>query len=252
MDSTARSTAPPSRITARALILLTILFGAGSLVVLLAYLFFGSLGVIDLGLDETERLVFDGALCLLFFVQHSGMVRGSFRSLSRRFLRDEYFGAFFSIVSGVVLLAMILLWQESDKTLLTLQGAWRWPARALYFLSLYGFARGVRALGTFDTFGIRAVIRHVRGKEPPSVPFTVRGPYRRVRHPLYLFSLLLIWSQPDLTAERLLFNLLWTAWIVVGSILEERDLVAAFGDDYRAYRRDVPMLIPRLTRRRPD
>lgn len=75
--------------------------------------------------------------------------------------------------------------------------------------------------------------------------FVVRGLYRWVRHPLYLFMILMIWSCPDLTSDRLLFNGLWTVWIVIGSILEERDLVSEFGNAYREYQRKVPMLIPR-------
>jgi protein-S-isoprenylcysteine O-methyltransferase Ste14 len=75
--------------------------------------------------------------------------------------------------------------------------------------------------------------------------FVVKGPYRWVRHPLYLFMTLMIWSCPDLTADRLLFNGLWTVWIVIGSILEERDLVLEFGDVYREYQQTVPMFIPR-------
>jgi protein-S-isoprenylcysteine O-methyltransferase Ste14 len=75
--------------------------------------------------------------------------------------------------------------------------------------------------------------------------FVVRGPYRWVRHPLYLFMILMIWSCPDLTSDRLLFNGLWTVWIAIGSIFEERDLVSEFGNAYREYQRKVPMLIPR-------
>ena len=35
-----------------------------------------------------------------------------------------------------------------------------------------------------------------------------------------------------------------TAWIVIGTMLEERDLVATIGPEYRAYQRSVPMLLP--------
>ena len=72
----------------------------------------------------------------------------------------------------------------------------------------------------------------------------VQGAYRWVRHPLYFVALLMIWSYPVLTVDRLLFNMLWTAWIVVGAVLEERDLTADFGNDYRKYQRNVPMLLP--------
>ncbi len=42
----------------------------------------------------------------------------------------------------------------------------------------------------------------------------------------------------------MLFNILWTAYIIVGTLLEERDLGAVLGDEYRDYQRNVPMLIP--------
>lgn len=56
--------------------------------------------------------------------------------------------------------------------------------------------------------------------------------------------LVLIWSTPNLTADRLLFNLLWSIWIVFGARLEEKDLVAEFGESYRYYQETVPMLLP--------
>jgi protein-S-isoprenylcysteine O-methyltransferase Ste14 len=65
-----------------------------------------------------------------------------------------------------------------------------------------------------------------------------------VRHPLYFSILLLFWCYPDLTLDRLLFDILWTAWICVGTMWEETDLTNEFGDAYRQYRRTVPMLIP--------
>ena len=76
------------------------------------------------------------------------------------------------------------------------------------------------------------------------MPLAIRGPYRWVRHPLYSFVLLLIWSCPDLSVDRIMFNVLMTGWIVVGTYLEERDLVDEFGDDYQEYQRRVPMLVP--------
>ncbi len=48
--------------------------------------------------------------------------------------------------------------------------------------------------------------------------------------------------------DRLLFNILWTVWIVVATLLEERDLVDDFGEGYLDYQRKVPMLFPRSLR----
>ncbi len=61
---------------------------------------------------------------------------------------------------------------------------------------------------------------------------------------MYLFVLIVIWSGTAITADKLLFNVLWTLWILIGAVLEERDLVADFGDLYRKYQREVPMIIP--------
>jgi protein-S-isoprenylcysteine O-methyltransferase Ste14 len=80
------------------------------------------------------------------------------------------------------------------------------------------------------------------------MPFTVRGPYCLIRHPLYFFTILMIWSCPDLTTDRLMFSITWTFWIIAGAYFEERDLIHEFGDAYREYRSAVPMVIPRRIR----
>jgi hypothetical protein len=86
--------------------------------------------------------------------------------------------------------------------------------------------------------------RGMRGTVEPAAVFVVRGPYRWVRHPWYAAVSAVVWSCPGLTADRLLFNVLWTGWICLGAMLEEADLVAEFGDTYETYRRRVAMLIP--------
>jgi methanethiol S-methyltransferase len=111
-------------------------------------------------------------------------------------------------------------------------------------VAVVGFVWGVRSLRCFDPFGRLALQASLRGITPPPLAFVAEGAYRVVRHPLYLFMLVLIWSTPRFSTDQLLFNLLWTLWIVVGTKLEERDLVAEFGDTYRHYQRSVPMLIP--------
>jgi protein-S-isoprenylcysteine O-methyltransferase Ste14 len=116
-------------------------------------------------------------------------------------------------------------------------------ARAAFFASIAGIVWSSRSLGSFDTFGFRPVLYRLRGKTLPAPRLIVRGPYRWVRHPIYLFSILMIWSTPDLSADRLLFNALWTVWILIGTLLEERDLTAELGEAYRQYQREVPMLV---------
>lgn len=74
----------------------------------------------------------------------------------------------------------------------------------------------------------------------------VSGLYRYMRHPLYTFSMILLWFMPVVSRNYLLLVGLMTAYFIAGSILEERRLQADFGDAYAAYQRTVPRFFPRL------
>lgn len=232
------------RYTAYVLIYSAIIFGWSSLAAFAAFLFFGSLSVVNLGMNDVTAILFDTGLSLLFFIQHSILVRKSFRRWTTGFMPEEYYRAFYAITSGIVLLITVVLWQKTAYSLPAVTGLFRLTFLLLFLISIAGFIWGSRSLKHFDPLGIRSVLNHLRGREPRQTHFIARGAYRWVRHPLYLFGLLMIWSSPDLTADRMLFNILWTLWIVTGAIFEERDLVDEFGDEYREYQQKVPMLIP--------
>jgi protein-S-isoprenylcysteine O-methyltransferase Ste14 len=226
-----------------------LLLGGGSLVVFTLFLYFGSFNLVNLGLGQGGLLLLDAGLSLLFFLQHSGMVRRKFRRSLATIMPEEYYAALYAIASGAALLAVIFFWQEGALLVATPPGLLRWSLRVLFCLAIAGFLWCGMSLKYFDPFGIGPLLgRH--GAKPEQVTLTITGPYRLVRHPLYLLNIVMIWSFPDLTTDRLLFNLLWTGWIVVGAYLEERDLVDEFGDSYREYRRRVPMLIPGLSGRK--
>jgi protein-S-isoprenylcysteine O-methyltransferase Ste14 len=233
------------------IISLAVLFGGGSLILFLLFLLAGSWELVSLNLGPNEVFWWDTGLCIAFFFQHSGMVRNSFRQRLARSLAAAYEGAVYAIASGIALLVLMILWQKSDLNVTETRGVLRWLFYTGYLLSFAGFIWGTRALGAFDPYGLRPVLGRLRGKKPRPIPFVVKGPYRWVRHPLYLLMILMIWACPDLTADRLVFNGMWTVWIVIGSILEERDLVLEFGDVYREYQRRVAMLIPGLFRPLP-
>jgi protein-S-isoprenylcysteine O-methyltransferase Ste14 len=223
---------------------LAILLGGGSLLLLGVFLVLGSFTVLDFNLSLPAALVLDGGLCLAFFIQHSGMVRRSFQRRFDAIASRHYRNALYAIVSGIMLLTLLLLWQRTEPVVISIQGPWRWCLHVALLAAFAGFLWGVRSLGAFDALGIEPVLARVGNKPAQAMPLAVRGAYRWVRHPLYTSSLLLIWSQPDLTYDRILFNVTWTLWVIVGAWLEERDLVANFGDSYLAYQRNVPMLIP--------
>jgi methanethiol S-methyltransferase len=226
------------------LMFLSVCIGGGSLVLFVYFVLFGAPLTVTIARSQPVRLAWDALLCLVFFLQHSGMIRRGVKDRTTGRIPAAHYPALYSIASGVALIALVLLWQPSDRFLFRLGGAGRWLSFCVALVAVVGFVWGVRSLRWFDPFGRLALQAGSRGSPPPAAVFVVEGAYRVVRHPLYLFMLVLIWSTPRFSTDQLLFNLLWTLWIVVGTRLEERDLVADFGESYRRYQQSVPMLIP--------
>ena len=138
----------------------------------------------------------------------------------------------------------MVLWQRTDQHVMVLTGVLRWIVLACGALAGVVLVVSFYALWPVDMLGVRPIWLHLRARTMPASPFVVRGPYRFVRHPLYSCVIVLLWATPDMTADRLLLAASWSAWICIGALLEERDLVADFGDAYRRYQRQVPMLVP--------
>ncbi len=228
----------------RLLISLSVGTGGGSLALFAYFLLFGVPFAVEITHSHAARLAWDSLLCGIFFLQHSGMIRRGAKERMAKRVPVIYYPAVYSIASGTALFALILLWQPTNQFLFRLHGPACWLSVCLSVLAIAGFAWGVHSLHGFDPFGTLPLKARLRGTSPPPPAFVARGPYRYVRHPLYLFMLLLIWSTPRLSTDQLVFNVLWTAWIIVGTKLEERDLLVDFGQTYRRYQLSVPMLIP--------
>ncbi len=231
-----------TRLADASILILSVLFGVGSVVM---FALLQSVHYVVIGWPDSYALPWDALLSLAFFAQHSGMVRRPVRARLAAIVPARYQGALYSIASGVVLALVVVLWQPSETRIWVLQGVVRWIAQALGIVAVAAFVASAVALRrSFDPLGLAPIRAHLRGRVPREGDFVVRGPYLWVRHPLYACVVVLLWTNPDVTADGLVLSLLWTIWIWVGATLEERDLVSEFGEAYRAYQRQVPMLIP--------
>jgi protein-S-isoprenylcysteine O-methyltransferase Ste14 len=99
----------------------------------------------------------------------------------------------------------------------------------------------------FDLFGTRQVWFYLRGREYQGLPFRVPSLYKNVRHPLYIGWMIAFWATPTMSAGHLLFAAVMTGYMASAAMVEERDLIAHFGEQYQEYRRRVPMFVPRWT-----
>ncbi|WP_421865556.1 methyltransferase family protein [Motiliproteus sp.] len=147
-----------------------------------------------------------------------------------------------------VLLLLPLLWlylQASGPLLLQWSGWTGWLMNGIAVAALVGFFSTSGDYSMAEFSGSRQWrLRHFGARDPDQQAVLKLGRWhRRVRHPWYFLALVLIWSRP-MDAAQLLLSVLATLYFVVGSRLEERKLIAQFGEAYRQYCRQVPGLIP--------
>ena len=228
------------------------ILGQVSGIMLALFLFLGSFTIIDLGLSARDALLIDAFLSIIFFLQHSIMVRRGFKQWLGKYMPDVYHRAFYGLTSAIALLIVLVFWQKSSILVARVDGIIFWLLRALFFLCLAGFFWGSKSLGSFDALGVKPLMRYISNRLGKPQQIIAEGPYKCSRHPLYLFLIIIIWACPVLTMDRLIFNIMWTFWIVIGTYLEDRDLHREFGSQYLEYSSRVPMFIPyRIPRNKP-
>jgi protein-S-isoprenylcysteine O-methyltransferase Ste14 len=190
-------------------------------------------------------LVIDTLLLGLFAIQHSVMARPAFKRWWTRFVPHAVERTTYVLLASLVLVALFVHWHPILAPVWSVTN----PAGILAIQVVFWLGYGLVLLSTFllnhfELFGLRQVWARLRGRELPAPQFRTPFLYKRTRHPLYLGFLLAFWAAPTMTAGHLLFAVATTGYILIGIWLEERDLIALFGDQYRRYREQVSMLIP--------
>ena len=192
-------------------------------------------------------LAIDLLLLALFAVQHSGMARPAFKRWWTRYVPVAAERSTYVLVSSLALILLFWQWRTLAQPVWSIHSK---PARwALYALAAAGWLLVLSStflIDHFGLFGLRQVWSHAQGLDTQhDGAFVTRAFYRLVRHPLMLGFLIAFWAAPDMSQGHLLFALMTTGYILLAvKCLEERDLVAQFGDTYRSYQREVPMLLP--------
>jgi len=197
-----------------------------------------------------EALLINTALLGLFAAQHSIMARPAFKRWWTRLVPQSVERATYVLFASA-LLALLLwqwrpipatVWAANDPIAVTALEIVFWLGWALVLVSTF-------LINHFELFGLAQVVAFFRGRKPTRPVFRTPSLYRWVRHPLYLGFLLAFWAAPVMSAGHLLFAIATTGYILLGIFLEERDLIAEFGDQYRRYRATVGMLVPTPWRR---
>jgi protein-S-isoprenylcysteine O-methyltransferase Ste14 len=194
-----------------------------------------------------QALLVNLALLGVFGLQHSVMARPAFKRWITRAISPAIERSTYVLFTNLALILMFWAWQPMGGVIWDVQD----PAGRAVLYGLFAFGWLLVLVTTFlinhfDLFGLRQVWLYLLGRPYTHLRFVTPGPYRLVRHPLYVGWFFAFWATPTMTGAHLVFAVVTTIYILVAIQLEERDLLDAHGADYANYRARVPMLLPRL------
>jgi len=231
-------------------------YAAGAYLLFLAVLgytigFFAGAGV-PRGIDQGPRspwplaVAVDLLLLLLFAVQHSVMARPWFKRRWTRLVPVPAERATYVLCASLLLVLLFWQWRPVGGTVWHVSGPAAGVLAGVYAAGWVVAVGSTFIIDHFDLFGLRQAYLHARGAAYRPPPFTERGLYRWVRHPLMAGFVIAFWAAPVMTVGHLLFAAAATGYILVGITFEERDAGRDLGETYRAYQDRVPALVPAL------
>ena len=192
-----------------------------------------------------KALVIDTLLLGIFAIQHSGMARQGFKKAWKKVIPQPIERSTYVLFTNLALILLFWQWQPLGITLWDVSGTLLEPV----LWCLCGLGWLIVLLSTFmvnhfDLFGLQQVFFNLFGKDSEELKFKVSGFYKYVRHPIYLGFIIAFWSTPVMTLAHFTFAFGTFGYILIGIFLEEKDLLALYGNQYQEYKQKVSMLIP--------
>jgi methanethiol S-methyltransferase len=187
------------------------------------------------------------ASLVVWCVLHSAMISQSAISLSKALLKDrvKYYRLFYNAIAALTLLPILAILYSMPKIAYF---EWTGYSRLLQLLlisfGLFFLIAGAKSYDGLQFLGLRQIMskKHRVGLSESGGLHT-DGILNVTRHPWYLSGLLVLWGR-DIDSAALIVNIVFSAYLVLGALLEERKLVHEFGEDYLVYQSRVSMLFP--------
>jgi protein-S-isoprenylcysteine O-methyltransferase Ste14 len=176
---------------------------------------------------DSSALAFDAVLFSVFAMHHSGFARTRVRDWLSRLVPERLLRSVYVWIASLLLVTVCAAWMPVGGEMYRHAGWLSVPHALVQLVGIWLIARSVRTIDPLDLAGIR--------RQSASGGLQIGGPYRLVRHPLYLGWVLAVFGPALMTADRLAFAAISTAYLVIAIPWEERSLRAAFGSEYERY-----------------
>ncbi len=185
-------------------------------------------------------VVVDGLLSLAFVIPHSLLLWPPCSQRLKRWIRAEFYGCLYCVVTCVSLLVLFHNWRGASGVVWDLQGTARRFVQGAFVFSWVALFYSLHLTGLGYQTGLTQWWHWVQRRRLPRREFHARGIYRVMRHPVYLSFLGLIWFTPRMSYDHAILTGIWTVYIFLGSYLKDERLEFYLGDSYRQYRQKVP------------
>ena len=174
---------------------------------------------------------FDAIVFTVFALHHSLFAGTRAKDWLSRHVPERLLRSIYVWIASLLLVAVCVLWKPVGGVVYHHTGLIAVGHGFVQVLGVWAVAQSVRTIDPLELAGIRS--------QSAPAGLQVAGPYRLVRHPLYLGWILMVFGAALMTADRLAFAAITTLYLVLAIPWEERSLRTAFGNDYERYAQRV-------------
>jgi len=192
-------------------------------------------------------LALKNTLCFLIFpLQHSLLARSPVKKWVQTHFHPLTERPLYVGTSGLAMLFVLWMWDPFGPYIYRAKNSLIFDL--IFYAGLALIIASTISLDHGSMFGLKQGYAAWKEKPIRKTNLQTGGIYSLVRHPITTLLIIVLWAHETMTAGRLLFNILFSAYALLGTVFEEKDLIKNFGSSYLNYRKRVPAFLPSFRR----
>jgi len=187
----------------------------------------------------------------LFAVSHSVLASFKIKKTIAKQVGNymAFYRVAYNIISVIIIFFLYLYLPKPDVIIFDLNYPYDIIILIPQFLSLAGLIWSLKYIGIKEFLGIEQIKRWFNNQYDANqldekMTLTFEGPYKYLRHPIFLFGVLFLLLRPVMGLFYLTCVICIILYIYIGSFYEEKRLIEKFGDRYLRYQKEVPGFFP--------